>query len=127
MLAERITSPSTDRKELTLFRTHSSALFVVAKKINSFGIKQIHTLTPKQPGSVYPKRISDANRVGTSAPLIDFYTACFHALTNPFFSNPFPFTSIQNGGRAKSTSFKSKWKSVRQVSNAENEKSTGRY
>jgi len=29
---------------------------------------------------------------------IDFLILCFHPLTKPFSSNPFPFTSIRNGG-----------------------------
>src|SRR5712675_600600 len=115
MLAERITSPIIDQTELTPSATHSSKLSVVAKNVNYCGIKQIHTLALKHPRYGYPERIYDPNCVGIPAPLIDFYVPCFHALTNPFFRNLFPFTSIQNGGRARATGFKSKWKSVRQI------------
>ena len=98
MLAERITSPRTDRTQLTPFPTHSSELFVVSQNVNSLRIRQIRTHALKHPGYGYPERLYDANRVGIPAPLIDFHTLCFHGLTNPFSSNPFPFTSIQNGG-----------------------------
>jgi len=101
MLAERITSLTIDRTELTPFPTHSSELFVATKNINVFRIKQIHTLAPKHPGYGYPQRLYGANGAGISAPLIDFYAPCFHGLTKPFSSNLFPFTSIQNGGRAR--------------------------
>ena len=84
MLAERITSTSPDRIELTPFPTHCSELFVVAKEANAFRIKQIHALAPKHPGSVYPKRMFDANRVGTSAPSSIFIPCVFMALQNPF-------------------------------------------
>src|SRR6267154_1197730 len=110
MLAERITSRTIDRTELTPFPTYCSGLSVVAKNANSFGIKQVHTLPPKHPAYGYPERIYDRSGVRTSTTLIDFYTLCFHALTKPFFRNPFAFTSIQNGGRARSTGVKSKWK-----------------
>jgi hypothetical protein len=127
MLTERTTSPTIDQTELIPSATDSSALFVVAKNVNSFAIKQIHTLAPKHPGYGYPEQIYDANRVGIPAPLIDFYAPCFHGLTKPFSGNPFPFTSLQNGGRARPTGLKPKWKNVKQLHNTENEKSTGRY
>src|SRR5712671_1367032 len=100
MLAERITS---DRTELTTFPTDSSELFVVSQNVNSLRIREIRTLPPKHPANGYSERIYDRSGVRTSTTLIDFYTLCFHALTNPFFSNPFPFTCIQNGGRARSS------------------------
>src|SRR6267378_1226668 len=104
MLAERITSPSTD---------------LSSPKMPTPSESSKSTRFHQDTRDLAPKRISEANRVGYPRAFIDFYTLCFHGLTNPFSSNPFPFTSIQNGGRAKSTGFKPKWKSVRQVSNAE--------
>ena len=96
-------------------------LFVAAKNLNSFAIKQIQTLCAKYPGwgclcdnsaysaSLYP----EPRRVRYHLPslfsplcfhaltnpfshLIDLEVLYFHTITNPFSRNPFPFTSIQN-------------------------------
>jgi hypothetical protein len=42
-----------------------------------------------------PRLLPRASK-GALALLVDFLTLRFHNLTNPFSSNPFPFTSIQN-------------------------------
>src|SRR5882762_3530397 len=109
MLAERITSQTIDRTELTPFPTYCSGLSVVAKNANSFGIKQVHTLPPKHPAYGYPERISNA-RSGYPRTPHRFLYPVFSWPYKPFFRNPFAFTSIQNGGRARSTGVKSKWK-----------------
>jgi len=98
MLAERITSQTIDRTELTPFPTYCSGLSVVAKNANSFGIKQVHTLPPKHPGSVYPKRMFDANRVGTSAPSSIFIPCVFMVLQIPFPATPFLPHLYKTGG-----------------------------
>jgi hypothetical protein len=53
MLPQRITLPSTHPAELNPFSTHSSGLFVHAKNLNPFEIKQIQTLSAKHPGWGY--------------------------------------------------------------------------
>ena len=68
--------------------SYSSKLFVVAKNINSFAIKQIRTLSAKYRGWVY-LRHPDA----MLAPLLS--ALCFHGLTNCFSRNSFHFTNIQ--------------------------------
>src|SRR5882762_11802002 len=98
MLAERITSPSLDRIELTPFPTNSSELFGVAKNVNSFRIRQIHTLAPKHSGYAYPERLYDANRVGTPAPTSIFIPCVFMALQIPFPATPFLSHLYKTGG-----------------------------
>src|SRR5712672_1238934 len=127
MLAERITSTSPDRIELTPFPTHCSELFVVAKEANTFRIKQIHALAPKHPGSVYPKRMFDANRVGTTAPSSIFIPCVFMVLQIPVSATSFLSHLYKTGGVRGRPASKSKWKGARQIPSAENEKSTGRY
>jgi hypothetical protein len=89
--------------DLTPFPRYSCGLFGHAKKLNSFAINQIHTLSTKHPEYGVPLRHLRALRVslpraskGALSLLVDFLTLRFHNLTNPFSSNPFPFTSIQN-------------------------------
>ena len=103
MLAERITSPSTNQTELTPFRTDSSELFVVSQNVNPLRIRQIRAHALNTRGMGIPNE-SLKRSESVPARLIDFYTPCFHGLTNPCSSNAFPFTSIQNGGRARPTS-----------------------
>src|SRR5712675_3268261 len=98
MLAERITSRTIDQTELTPSATHSSELFGVAKNVNSFRIRQIHTLAPKHSGYAYPERLYDANRVGTPAPTSIFIPCVFMALQIPFPATPFLSHLYKTGG-----------------------------
>jgi hypothetical protein len=50
MLARQITLHRPLRTELTPLLRYSCELFVAAKKVNSFGIKQIQALSAKHPG-----------------------------------------------------------------------------
>src|SRR5712672_2081400 len=111
MLAERITSPSTDRTELTPVPTHTSDLFVLPKSAHSFGIRPVTLFHP--------------NRVGTPHP---------HRFLYPVFSWPYKSLSqqplsfhIYTKRGACEADFRSKWKSAKPVSSADNEKSTARY
>jgi len=88
---------------LTPSLTHSYGLFVARKKLNSFAIKQIQTLSTKHPGyGVPPRHLHALPRLlsqslkAASWSLIDFLTLCFHTLTNPFSHNSFICISIQN-------------------------------
>src|SRR3981081_2436554 len=54
---------------LTLDGSHSYRLFVVAKKLNSFAIKQIHTLYTKHPGWVCPCAVNSWSPVRRSSSL----------------------------------------------------------
>jgi hypothetical protein len=119
MLPQRITLPSTHPAELNPFSTHSSGLFVHAKNLNPFEIKQIQTLSAKHPGWGYlcdnsgpsaslcpePRRVRYhlpsflsplCFHILTNCPprLLDFFLLCFHGLTNCFSRNSFPFTTI---------------------------------
>ena len=67
--------------------SYSSKLFVVAKNINSFGIKQIQTLSPKHPGWGTLSRCA----LPQQAKLL---TLCFHGLTNCFSRNLFFLINI---------------------------------
>jgi len=97
-------------ESLTLTGSYYCKLFVAPKKLNSFTIKQIQTLSAKHPAYGVPQRhlsvlcaslpnLSRAARgvsKGALSSLIDFLTLCFHNLTNPFSRNSFRCTSIQN-------------------------------
>ncbi len=50
----------------------------------------------KTPGVGVPPRHLRALYLSVLSPLIDFQNLCFHKFTNPFSSNPFSCTSIQN-------------------------------
>jgi hypothetical protein len=56
------------------FFSHSCKLFVVAKKVNSFGIKQIHTLLQKHPGVAYSQK----------PPRLSQYAWCLRGKSIPF-------------------------------------------
>jgi hypothetical protein len=83
---------SVRRRALTLDRSYCCGLFVVAKKVNSFGIKQIQTLCVKHRGWGTSRKQFRLSRFGFHV----FSPLCFHHVTNPFFRNSFAFTSIQN-------------------------------
>src|SRR5712692_7279417 len=97
----------------TLFRT-----LCRRQKVNSFGIKQIQTLSTKHPGWGIPtestKRtdgVSPKIHCASVRPLSIFMLLVFMALQTPFRSTPFPFTSIQNprGGGVDGPTFRLKW------------------
>jgi len=126
MLAERITSPSTDRAELTPFRTDSSELLVVAKKINPFGIKQIHRLASQHAAVCISNKFLTRTEWALPHPSSIFIPRVFMVLQIPFPATPFLSHLYKTGG-VRGRQLQPKWKSVRKVSSAENEKSTGRY
>jgi len=76
--------------------SYSSELFVAPKKINSFAIKQIQTLSSRHPGYGVPLRHPSVLCASALFLRLDFLTLCFHNLPNPFSCNSFPCTSIQN-------------------------------
>ena len=45
-----------------------------------------------------PRGVCPPNALSTLCGNRNLLALCFHTLTNPFFPNPFPFTSIQNPG-----------------------------
>ncbi len=119
MLPQRITRQA----ELTPFLTHCSGLFLALslegfapKKHNSFAIKQIQTLSAKHRGGRMLRTKAPAQFTLVSSPAprsqhlpapqaslsaivaIDLLVLCFQSVTNPYFRNPFPCTSIQNPG-----------------------------
>ena len=126
MLAERITSPSIDQTELTPFPTHSSELFVVSQNVNSFKIKQIHTLAAKHPGWGAPNEFNRAASIGVRATLIDFYAQCFHGLTNPFPATPF-LSHLYKTGECEGDRLQIKMEKRRAGFQSENDKTTGRH
>jgi hypothetical protein len=85
MLAEQITFQAIRPTELTPFPTHCSALFVAAKKTNSFGIRQIRPLSTKHPGGYLHGAQA---RTSVACPSI-FMPCVFIMLRVAFFPNPF--------------------------------------
>jgi hypothetical protein len=100
--------------------SHCSGLFVIAKKVNSFAISQMRTLSQKHRGVGYPapfrhlgsaftativpnRQIKFSARscfqlMSCSFKTIDQHIPHFHGLTNCFFGKLFLFTSIQIAG-----------------------------
>ena len=78
--------------KLTPFLRYSCKLFVAPKRVNSFAIKQIQTLSAKYRGATTGRPaygVPTAHHPPSAA-------LCFHILTNPSRRNPFVCTSIQN-------------------------------
>src|SRR5712692_137970 len=74
---------------LTLAPSTSCGLFVVAKKINSFAIKQIQTLLQKHPGWGY---------LSTSTPPFDSAVVCATWRLYPMCPHSIAHTSRHHGG-----------------------------
>jgi hypothetical protein len=97
MLARQMSLPRPLATKLTPFLRYSCRLFVAPKKVNSFVIKQIQTLSQKYPGWGYLRASPKTLHPYVSTHFIDFLLLCFYRLTNPFSRNSRVFTSIQIG------------------------------
>src|SRR5882762_2656502 len=122
MLAKRITSRTIDQTELTPFPTHSSALFVVAKNVNSFGIKQIHTLAAKHRGMGTPNDLWRELRGHPRAPHRFLYPV-FSWPYKSLFQQPLSFHIYTKRGAREADRLQIKMEKRQAGSNAENEKS----
>jgi hypothetical protein len=91
MLPRQITLPQLLRSAVTPLLRYSCKLFVAPQKVNSFGIKQIQTLSAKHPGVGVPHTVC-LGLLRRDARLLS--ALCFHGLTNCFSRNPFSFTNI---------------------------------
>ena len=82
------------RSSLTLFPSFSCRLLPLFLRVPPFVFSNLQPLVPKKGGMVgytfacLPDALTPGGRGGL----------CFHDLTNPFFYNPFLFTSIQIPG-----------------------------
>ena len=90
MLARRITFLRTLRTKLNHLLTYCCRLFVALEKVKSYRISNFQTLFAKHPG------VGGVHTTDTRHAKLAPSVLCFHNLTNPFFRNPFLFTSIQN-------------------------------
>src|SRR5882757_8826137 len=100
MLAERITSPSFDLSSPK-----------VPTPLESSKSTRFHQNTR----DLGPKRISDADRVGTYAPSSIFIPCVFMVLQTPFIATPLLSHLYKTGGGVRGRQLQPKWKSVRQV------------
>ena len=100
MLARQITLPRPFPTKLTPLLRYSCRLFVVLKKVNPFGIKQIRTLLAKYRGWGYPRTPRFQNQPPAPSSLHQLHALCVsatrhsslatrHFLLSPFRINTF--------------------------------------